>query len=52
MCYGCGITCHLYCYGIKTKYNKVKNSFGEESLMFVCEKCKINGSDFHVVGVY
>ena len=52
ICYGCGITCHLYCYGIKTKHNKVKNSLGEEALMFICEKCRTNSSECQVVSIY
>jgi len=42
-CYGCGITVHHYCYGLKTPVNKIKEESGDFVKMFVCDKCNENG---------
>jgi len=42
ICYGCGVTAHKYCYGIKTPVDQYLVS-GQKISMFVCEKCQYLG---------
>jgi len=39
ICYGCGVTAHKYCYGLKTLTDQFLVS-GHKVSMFVCEKCQ------------
>jgi len=42
ICYGCGVTAHKYCYGLKTPVDQYLVS-GQKISMFVCEKCQYLG---------
>lgn len=42
ICYGCGVTAHKYCYGLKTPTDQFLVS-GQKISMFVCEKCQYLG---------
>jgi len=45
VCYGCGVTVHHYCYGIKTPYNDVITGKGDKIKMFVCDRCDHSGPE-------
>lgn len=45
VCYGCGVTAHHYCYGLKTPYNDVITGLGDKVKMFVCDRCDFAGPD-------
>lgn len=42
-CYGCELTVHRYCYGLKTPINQVKESSGQIVNMFICDRCSSVG---------
>jgi len=42
-CYGCDITVHRYCHGLKTPINRVKESNNQVASMFVCDRCSSVG---------
>lgn len=43
VCYGCGVKCHAYCYGIDTvtKEETIKGKADSAVVYFVCEKCRL-----------
>jgi hypothetical protein len=43
VCYGCGVKCHAYCYGVDTvtKEETIKGKADSIVVYFVCEKCRL-----------
>jgi len=43
VCYGCGVKCHAYCYGVDTvtKEETIKGKADSTVVYFVCEKCRL-----------